>query len=1734
MDRMNSLRERVSIGIITALPEEYIAMKLMLEDPIIPYTAEGTGAGRRYLLSEVRSQEAGVHVVVLAMLTETGNNNASIRATQLLMHFPKVNHIIMCGIAGGIPSFDKPDEHTRLGDIVVSDRGGVIQYDFIKDTPTEEEKTEQRFPPRPPDAELLEAVKILQAQSLTNLRPWEKFLSRGAGMEGGDRPSDDLNAEGKPIEHPHDSKRTTGLPRLFLGPIASANRLIKDENYRDVIKKKYHVKAFEMEASGIADATWMSGRAGYLIIRGICDYCDPAKGDLWHGYSAVAAAAYVRALIESMPVDGPIDGNIITESPIIQDEKELSVINAGLELRSIQSYQKDINKLKQHSITNFELLSHLAKISVGPDSIKIIRHCSTALMQAVENGPILIVGEPGSGKSGVLHDLAEILNIQGRDYVYLAVDRIAANSISEFQTEMGLEHNFAKVLDNWPGLQPAFFIIDALDAARGEKADIMIRDLIRQVIQSCKRWKVVASIRKFDLRQGVEIRKLFTGPPPSEFQDAEFKSIRHLNVPSLSDDEFNQIATQSTELHELISSAPEQLNDLLRVPFNLRLIAELLGNGIPTRILTPITTQLELLQQYWTYRVIRSDGQGDDREHVLRIVCKKMIEARELRADRSTVASEPVYGVHLSDLLSNQVLIEWQASPDAPPDHYILAFSHHVLFDYAASVLLLQGTFETVIRRFAEDHELSVIIRPSIILRFRHLWAIETNHQQFWNLALRIIREERIPEICKLIGPSVAAELTKTMSDLELLCAALSDNNPVEQEGAVQALRHLFGALLANASNEKLLSGPGAGPWCMLLECISQNLQPHSSRSVDQRLAYTICPLLIIICEHPEVMTPDQQIAAGNISRRLLEFAWSQSQREERLVINSLKCVCRTFNSDPQASTELIRRCLEQQHLSQYGYLEMPWLATEIKWLIPIAPELVREIYATAFSYQETSEESTSFGFSSILPMSSNRAQDYKMALYSLAESYHLLLEQSYINGIQALITVIEAYIKLRYGDKEIELYEEAFDFNGRLAHLYTDHSTIWGESDVYQYDEPIKMLNALQRHLESLAQDPEKVDRLHEIILHLIEKNRLAVIWRRVLKVATLYPDTLGKEILPFAKAIPILTAFDTSALAGEFIKVIFPSLDHCERELIEHTILKLPEAFPAERREAGEHIRNRLLGCLTETNFITEEAQLLLEQLRTNNTVPPNEDLMHIESFYEPYEEEDYLREQGVPIEAETNLRIYELVQPIDEFAKKYLNSAPTLQDVSVILNSLQELYEALSQADADGVHPIKKDRGWGHLSSAAARIARIDKLASDELPGSFIMTILLEASSHTEPVHNPEYDAQFDKDLGWEDLMPRTEAAGGLIILAHNPCFAIPGVLNVIEKLSNDAVPAVRYQIARNLNTLYHTATDLMWRIIERFTDQESNRGVLLGLLNGPLQKRATADPDRVAALAKTIFERIREGPGASAVREFCIAIFTGLYIWHDQILSKEITTEIASNPATYPRESRHLLIQIRNPLTNGPIHPPDPVQDAIRQRAMSLLELLLHSAGDELHRMQRRFSNVSSNEWPSQELERARSLATLIDSMGTEVYFASGAYDSKRQGQTEGSSPKNRQKAERFYHEAGTIINILADMGLPSVTHHLLETLEFFIPTDPLGVFLSIGRIIKAGQSGGYQFEFLAADLIVRLVERYLAEYRAVLRDDEDAGSSLIEILDIFVKAGWPSARKLTYCLEEIFR
>ncbi len=301
-----------TIGIITALPKEYAAVQAMMDNGRDAYPRRA-GAHPHYFLGEVPAAGGGIHTVVLALAVAMGNNVATIWASNLTRDYPTVHTVVMVGIAGGIPHPEKPEAHVRLGDIVISSDAGVVQYDFVTE---EADKIVPRFSTHRPSVRFLQAVRELEAEALTGRRPWVAEIGRAKSLQGAARPEDtsdvlyrfewapngDLTK--KRVRHPTDRSRVAGQPRVFVGPIASSNTLQKNPFRRDQLREQYGVKAVEMEGSGIADATWVA-EVGYLVVRGICDYCDPAKNDTWQSYAAVAAAAYVRALLQRFPPADP-------------------------------------------------------------------------------------------------------------------------------------------------------------------------------------------------------------------------------------------------------------------------------------------------------------------------------------------------------------------------------------------------------------------------------------------------------------------------------------------------------------------------------------------------------------------------------------------------------------------------------------------------------------------------------------------------------------------------------------------------------------------------------------------------------------------------------------------------------------------------------------------------------------------------------------------------------------------------------------------------------------------------------------------------------------------------------------------------------------------------------------------------------------------------------------------------------------------------------------------------------------------------------------------------------------------------------------------------------------------------------------------------------------------------------------------------------------------------------------
>ena len=319
----------VTIGILTALEEEYAACQDVF-DPGRDRAEENrraTSGTMTCWLCRIRAH-GGQHIVAISLVPDMGNNAAAIAANILLQHCPEICHLIMCGIAGAVPHPEKPEDHVRLGDIVVSSGMGVIQYDrgkqrdLRKSVPPGPNSTDRghwiartlhwlkswcarqgdsfagfefRGPPRPPCPILLHAVKLMHAEEELlgprDCREWDskirEFLRRRTYPQAWRRPTpatdkliDSPDGRGG-VAHPKDSSRRSRWPRVFRGPIGAANIVLADPKKRDALRERFGIRAVEMEGSGVADVSWMTG-VGYLVVRGTCDYCNSTKGEVWH------------------------------------------------------------------------------------------------------------------------------------------------------------------------------------------------------------------------------------------------------------------------------------------------------------------------------------------------------------------------------------------------------------------------------------------------------------------------------------------------------------------------------------------------------------------------------------------------------------------------------------------------------------------------------------------------------------------------------------------------------------------------------------------------------------------------------------------------------------------------------------------------------------------------------------------------------------------------------------------------------------------------------------------------------------------------------------------------------------------------------------------------------------------------------------------------------------------------------------------------------------------------------------------------------------------------------------------------------------------------------------------------------------------------------------------------------------------------------------------------------------
>jgi hypothetical protein len=492
-----------------------------------------------------------------------------------------------------------------------------------------------------------------------------------------------------------------------------------------------------------------------------------------------------------------------------------------------------------------------------------------------------------------------------------------------------------------------------------------------------------------------------------------------------------------------------------------------------------------------------------------------------------------------------------------------------------------------------------------------------------------------------------------------------------------------------------------------------------------------------------------------------------------------------------------------------------------------------------------------------------------------------------------------------------------------------------------------------------------------------------------------------------------------------------------------------------------------------------------------------------------------EEYLREQGVPLEDPEHQRLRALARPLGAFSGEFLNDTPSEDRIRAILPDIRAL-DAEAHA-IENLHHELRSQTLLDLVKACEAILRNDAFPWDAETVALLQRISLRAAADADPMPDPERDESFQKSPSWGSA-PRIEGAQAVLALAHRNTETAAGLRPVIVELADDPVATVRFQIVRHAGQLFRTDQELMWLLLGRSCAQEVNRGVLQGALD-VLQWCANADPPRVARLALQVFDRMpTEGPGVAQVRDQCCNIFSGLGIWRQEPISLGAIERMISAPEEYHRDLGRVIFDLSAWLQEE--------NEQIRNRAFGLLDRILDALLAASRVMDASFVERRFDTLPNPERELYGGLLNNIDEVAMRLYLNSGAM--------RGNPPADLPVNAHFYQLAKPLLKKLAAVGHPHTAHSIIQTLVHFAPVDPPGVLLLTAEVVRAGSAYGYHYEQLGEELIVRMVERYLAEYRPMLRERLDCHAALMEILDVFVRVGWPQAHQLTYRLGEIYR
>lgn len=946
-------------------------------------------------------------------------------------------------------------------------------------------------------------------------------------------------------------------------------------------------------------------------------------------------------------------------------------------------FEPDIAKLRTATASELTRLASHGQLPVG-DGVPITRESDAPLLAAIMSGSLLVVGEPGGGKTGALIHAAATIAAAGDTVVFLSLDRFPGVTMaSQLTSELGLTHPLVETLAAMPGVGQKILFIDALDAARGAPAEGVFAALIEDVRkQLAVEWIVIASIRTFDLRNGRRYKKTFLGEPANAgFAESSLSNVRHFLIPRLSEVDLAAVGIASSELGVLLNSAPRPLAELLCNIFNLSLAAELLADGTAPESFRAIRTQSGLIDVYEDARLNTTQLQQAATTAVRTMISGQRLVVRKVSVEHAA----------LDAVIQTGVLT---ATGD------LVSFAHHVLFDHVASRFhLAWDDPEALLAQIAGDASTALLLAPALRFAIERIWRFDqVGRPTSWKLISGIYGTSTINPVLGSMALRIAVENIEVESDVAGLMALTATAS--KEPGFASLLARLARFAKMVSESVKVIATPTAIAWGQLANALLA--------SKEQALLDPARYLLHTLIDHGDLEDPKLLAEFGQAARALLEVGWTTSS--SHIADSAIRFVGRSFASDPVASRTLLDRVLREPHFSKHADREAIRLAGEIVPITRADPEFSVEIYAALYSQQITDDAPTALGgqHSRIMPLTSNRRQNYEHCRYQLGAAMGEVLAISPEHGTRALIEALIGTVAIRsrggnFAAELIDIGNSMLELRG----LFTEFRA-WDQQESH----------------------PAKEDLLHHYVRFLRECNvatfRLCVtaasrdyatasVWTRIFGVGSERISELGDLLWPLIERPDFLENRFTSRAAAQFLNAAWTSRTQEERVTFETMALDATRFTDTERLHQWHRVLGHILAPMPPETLELEAMRTLQNSLTTRelliNDEPYRPQVAWVDT--EDYELEQ-LRRAGVDTNAGPHREVLDASNAL--YACVQRTSSDSLAPELVLL--WDEAMALLTLIDANPDLHDQVDRpAWGHLACAVERVAS----SSSFMPGA-----------------------------------------------------------------------------------------------------------------------------------------------------------------------------------------------------------------------------------------------------------------------------------------------------------------------------------------------------------------------------------------------------------------------------